>query len=90
MRSFLLVVVVAAIPVRIQFNCTNLRVRPRSPLGTRACPRGDNDQSLAAQREAHSPLERAVSTQGGTDDRVPRGDPEVIRQPRLGLNLVAR
>ncbi len=78
------------LPVGVQFNGANLRVRPSRPLGIRARRRGDNNQALAAQREADSPLERAVPSQGSADDRVPRRDPEVIRQSRLGLNLVAR
>ena len=88
MRSFLLVVVVATIPVRIQFNCTNLRVRPRSPLGIRACSRGDNDQSLAAQRVSDGPLEGAVPSQGSTYDCIPRRNAEVIGQSGLGKNLI--
>ena len=88
MRSFLLVVVVAAIPVWIQFNCTNLRVCPRSPLGIRARSRGDNDQSLAAQRVGDGPLQSAVPSQGGTHDRIPRRNAEVIGQSGLGKNLI--
>ena len=90
MGPLFLVVVVSASPVGVQFNGADLRVRPSRAFRVRTRRRGDNNQALAAQREAHSPLERAVPTQGSADDRVPRGDPEVIRQPRLGLNLVAR
>ena len=88
--AFFLVVVVSASPVGVQFNGSDLRVRPSRTFRVRACCRGHDDQTLTAQREGHSPLERAVSSQGGADDRVPRRNPEVIRQPRLGLNLIAR